>query len=99
MKLHIDFWFLKDKKVIHPGKNLILEKKPVISLKVGLLGVGKKFVPLMCYFWVYIMHDSCLYDSARTACFGKMSFSSYKRKCSQPIRLQDFSSFNITKTI
>ena len=41
MKVHINFWFLKDKKVIHPGKNFILEKKSVISLKVGLLGVGK----------------------------------------------------------
>ena len=54
----------------------------------------------MCYFPVYMMqHHSCLYDSAKTTCFGKISFSSYIRKCSQPIRLQDFLSFNIAKTI
>ena len=47
---HINFWFLKDKKVVKPGKNLILKKKPEISLKVKLFGVGKKFVPLMRFF-------------------------------------------------
>ena len=31
MKFHIKFWFLKDKRVTHPGKNLILTKKPKIS--------------------------------------------------------------------
>ena len=31
MKFHINFWFLKDKKVIQPGKNLIFGKKPEIS--------------------------------------------------------------------
>ena len=36
MKFHIKFWFLQDKKVIQPGKNLILGKKPEISLKAGL---------------------------------------------------------------
>ena len=50
MKFHTNFWFLKDKKVIQAGKNLFWGKKPQISLKVGLLGVGKKFVPLMCHF-------------------------------------------------
>ena len=99
MKFHTNFCFVKDKKVIQPGKYLIFGKKPEISLKVGLFGVGKKFVSLMCYFWVYMMHHSCLYDSAKTVCFGKISFSSYIRKCSRPIRLQDFLSFNITKTV
>ena len=47
MKLHTNLWFLKDKKVIQPGKILILGKKPEISLRVRLFGVGKKFVPLM----------------------------------------------------
>ena len=47
MKFHTNFWFLKDKKVIQPGKTLILGKKPEISLKVQLFGFGKKFVPLM----------------------------------------------------
>ena len=99
MKIHTNFWFLKDKKVIQPGKNIILGKKPKISLKVGLFGVGKKCFRLMCYFWVYMMHHSCLYDSVKTACFGKISFSSNVRKCSRQIRLQDFLSFNITKAI
>ena len=99
MKFHANFCFVMDKKVIQPGKYLIFGEKPEISLKVGLFGVGKKFVSLMCYFWVYMMHHSCLYDSAKTVCFGKISFSSYIRKCSRPIRLQDFLSFNITKTV
>ena len=99
MKFQIKFKFLNDEKVIQPGKNLIFGKKPEISLKVGFFEVGKKFIPLMCYFWVYMMHHSCLYDSAKTACFGKISLSSYKWKCSQLIRLQEFLNFNITKTI
>ena len=84
--------------MIQPGKNLTFGKKAEISLKVGFFGVGKKFVPLMCYFWVYI-HHICFYDSAKTACFEKISFSSYIRKFSWPIRLQDFLNFNITETI
>ena len=54
MIFHLNFCFLKDKKVIQPGKNLILGNRP---------------------------------------------FSSYKRKCSRPIRLLYFLSFNIIKTI
>ena len=46
-----------------------------------------------------LLHHSCLYDSAKTACPAKVIFSSYKRKCSRSIRLQDVLSFNITKTI
>ena len=100
MKFHKNFWFLKNKKVIQPGKNLMFEKKPEISLKVGLFGVGIKFFPLVPFhFPVYMMHHSCLYDSTETACFGKIYFLSYVRKCPQPIRLQYFLSFNITKTI
>ena len=52
MKCHIKFWCLKDKNVTQPGKNLILGKKPVISLKVGFSGVCKKFIPFMYYFWL-----------------------------------------------
>ena len=26
----------------------------------------------VCFFWVYIMHHSCLYDSAKAVCFGKI---------------------------
>ena len=47
MKFHTNFWFLKNKKVIQQGKILILGKKPEISLRVWLFGVGKKFVSLM----------------------------------------------------
>ena len=47
MKFHTNFWFLKAKKVIQPGKLVILGGKPEISLKVQLFGVGKKFVLLM----------------------------------------------------
>ena len=31
----------------------------------------------MCYFWVYIKHRSCLYYSAKTAYFGKISLKLY----------------------
>ena len=72
--------------MIHSRQNLIFGKKPEISLKVRLFGVGKEIFPLVCYFWVYMMHHGCLYVSAKTACFGKTSFSSYKQKCSWPIR-------------
>ena len=100
MKFQTSFWFFKDKKVIQPGKNLISGKRPEVSLKVRLFGVGKKFVQFVPFhFPVYMMHHSYLYDSAETTCFGKTSFLSYIRKCSQPIRLPDFLSFNITKTI
>ena len=47
MKFRTNFWFLKDKKVIQPGKIIILGEKPEISLRVWLFGVGKKFVSLM----------------------------------------------------
>ena len=43
MKFRTNFWFLKDEKVIQPGKILILGEKPEISLRVWLFGVGKKF--------------------------------------------------------
>ena len=67
MRYRIKFWFLKDKKVI-------LGKKPEISLKVGFFEVGKTFIPLICSFPVYMIHHSCLYDSAKTECFGKNIF-------------------------
>ena len=34
MKFYANFWFLKDRKVMQPGKNLIFGKKPETSLKV-----------------------------------------------------------------
>ena len=86
MKFHTTFWFLQDKEVIQPGKNLIFGKKPEMSLKGRLLELAKKKFLLMCSFLVYMMHHTCRHDSAKTACFGKMAFSSYIRKCSQPIR-------------
>ena len=49
MKFHTNFSFLKDKKVMQPGKNLIFGKKAETSLKVRFFGVGKKIFPLMCY--------------------------------------------------
>ena len=45
MKFHTNFWFLKDKEVIQPGKILIFGKKPEIFLILQLFGVG--IVPLM----------------------------------------------------
>ena len=47
MKCHTNFWLFKDKKVIQPGKVVIFGKRPEISLRVRLFGVGKKFSPLM----------------------------------------------------
>ena len=76
IKFHTNFWFRKDKKVTPPRKNHF-GKKYEISLKVGLFGVCKNFIPSMCQFWIYLMHRSQLYNSAKTACFGKISFSSY----------------------
>ena len=87
MKFHINVWFLK---VRQSRKNIIFGEKNRNIFKSRLFGFGKKIVPLMCYFWVCMMHRSCLYDSAKTACFGKTFFSSYKRKSSRLIRLQDF---------
>ena len=75
MKFQTKFWFLEDQKVMQPGKNLILGKKSKMSLKVGCFGVSKNVIPLMCYFWVYVMHHSCLYDSTNTTHFGKIIFS------------------------
>ena len=97
MKFQTNFLFLKDKKVIQSRQNLIFGKKPEISLKVRLFAVGKDIASLVCYFWVYMMHHGCLYDSAKTACFGKTSFSSYKQNSSWPIIWH--LSFNITKAI
>ena len=28
--------------------------------------------PVMCCLWVYMIHHSCLYDSAKTACLEKI---------------------------
>ena len=42
MKFHTTFWFLQDKEVIQPGKNLIFGKKPEMSLKGRLLELAKK---------------------------------------------------------
>ena len=28
--------------------------------------------PVTCYFWLYIVHHSCLYDFAKTTCFKKI---------------------------
>ena len=38
--------------------------------------------PVMCYFWVYMIHHSCLYDSANTACFGKIFLKLYTKMLS-----------------
>ena len=86
------FGFLRRKKWYSQEKILFLEKAWNI-LKSRAFRAGKKFVPLMRYFLVYMMRHSCLYDSAKTACIGKISFSSYTRKCSQPNRLQNFLSY------
>ena len=40
-----------------------------------------------------------LYDSVKTACLRKIWRTSYRSNCSPPIRLQDYLSFNISKTI
>ena len=76
MKFHLKFWFLQNEKVTQPGKNLVMGKKPEITLKVGFFGVSKKFIPLTCYFWVYMMHRGCLYDSSKATFFEKFCFSS-----------------------
>ena len=47
MKFHINFWFLKDKKVIQLEKIIIFGKKPEIFWRVRLCGVSKKVVSLI----------------------------------------------------
>ena len=98
MKFHINFWFLKDKKVIQPGKNLIFRKKPKISLKLGHFSIGKKIVPLMRYFWINLCIIVAFMILQKPHVLEK-SLSIYKQKCSQPIILQDFLSLNITETM
>ena len=51
MKFHTNFWFFKDKKVIQPGKNLIFEETPEISLKVGFLELAKNLFHWCAIFW------------------------------------------------
>ena len=34
---------------------------------------------VMCYFWVYMIHYSCLYDPAKTARFGKIFLKLYTK--------------------
>ena len=47
--------------------------------KFGLVGArSSKKNSLMFYFWVY-MTQHCLYDSAKTACFGKMFLKLYTK--------------------
>ena len=94
------FGFLRRQKGYSQEKILFLEKAwNILKSRVFRAGknlffrTGKKFVPLMRYFLVYMMRHSCLYDSAKTTCIGKISFSSYTRKCSQPNRLQNFLSY------
>ena len=55
-----------------------------------------KFNPLMSFFTIKIVQYSFLYDSTKTACLGKIWFSSYDLKSSQPIRLQ-YLTINIWK--
>ena len=43
----------------------------------------------ICYFCVYMIHHSCLYDSVKTTCFGKIFLKLYTKMLSA-IRLQDF---------
>ena len=57
MKFRANFWFLNDRKVIQPGKNLIFGKKPEISLKVGLFIVGKKKISI-CSIPFFGLHDA-----------------------------------------
>ena len=47
MKCHTNIWLFKDKKVIQPGKVLSFGKKPEISSRARLFGVGEKFASLM----------------------------------------------------
>ena len=97
IKLPMKFWCLKDKKMPQPGKNIIWWKILKYHQKYCFLELQKTH-SLMCYFWVYMIHHICLYESAKTACFGKIPFPSYKQKCSRPMRLQKFLNFNISKT-
>ena len=76
IKLPMKFWCLKGKKVPQPGKNIILGKDPETSSKVSVLWSWQKVYSIdVLLFWVYVMHHSSLYDSTKTACFAKMSFS------------------------
>ena len=126
MKFHTNFCFLKDKKVIQPGKVLIFGNWNILIstafwswqknlfhwyriFQIVVSGGGEANSPqwgasvllgdelasfwlagglsstensLMCYFLVYIIHYSCLYDSAKTACFGKIFLELYTKMLS-----------------
>ena len=79
------FGFFRTKKWYSQEKILFLGKSLKYPQKDAFWSWQKNF-PLMCSFLVYVMHHTCVHDSAKTAYFGKISFSSYIRKCSQPIR-------------
>ena len=38
--------------------------------------------PVMWYFWVYMIHHNCLYDSAKIACFVKIFLKLYTKMLS-----------------
>ena len=57
MKFYTNFWFLKDKKVMQPGKILIFGKNPEISLKVRLFGVAKKIFSIDTGFQIVVRDE------------------------------------------
>ena len=53
----------------------ILEKMPKNSSKLGFFGFCQKIKPLVCHFFTRKMvHNDVLYDSAKTASWGKSWF-------------------------
>ena len=71
-------------------KFLFWGNSPKIPPKQGFFAFAKKKKKSinMSFFTLKMVHNSVLYDSAKTACLGKIWFFSYGLKRSQPIRLQ-----------
>ena len=72
-------------------KNFILgeiPKIPKIPATQSFFGFCQNFNLVMSFFTLKMVHNSVLYDSAKTACTGKIYIFRYGLKCSQPIRFQ-----------
>ena len=70
-------------------------RKILISLKTGKVGHKWRFV--ITWKQSKVENHIVVYISLQTPCLARFWFSSYEPKCSQSIRLQDSSKFNISR--
>ena len=72
-------------------------RKILISLKTGKVGHKWRFVITFPWKQSKVENHIVVYISLQTPCLARCWFSSYEPKCSQSIRLQDSSKFNISR--